>query len=138
MRFMRKLTAQANVNLVPMIDVVFQLVIFFMVSTTFLVTPAIKLILPGSSTAEPTRMDRIVISVFSRDEVYFNQDRYDLPGLAERLGRITDAEQSEIGSVIIEGDQTVSYSFMVEVLDVLRENNLRGVSLRTREVRREE
>ena len=46
MRFRRRLTPEARVDLIPMIDVVFQLVVFFMVSSTFMLTPGIKLALP--------------------------------------------------------------------------------------------
>jgi len=60
MRFRRKLTTRATVELVPLIDVVFQLVIFFMVSTTFILTPGISIILPGSTTAEPVLMTKLV------------------------------------------------------------------------------
>ena len=138
MRFKRKLSSQVNVDLIPMIDVVFQLVIFFLVSTTFLVTPAINLVLPGSSTAEPTRMGRVVISVFSPAEVYYNKEKHDLAGLGARLAGMADSERQQIESVVIEGDQTVSYSLMVQVLDVLRKSNFRGVGLRTREVKEQD
>ena len=138
MRFKRKLSSQVNVDLIPMIDVVFQLVIFFLVSTTFLVTPAINLMLPGSSTAEPTRLGRVVISVFSADEVYYNKEKHDLAGLDARLAGMVDSERQQVESVVIEGDQTVSYSLMVQVLDVLRRNDFRGVGLRTREVREQD
>ena len=72
MRFKRRLMPQANVDLVPMIDVVFQLVIFFMVSTTFILTPGISLVLPGSTTSEPVVMTKFVVTVISENEIYLN------------------------------------------------------------------
>ncbi len=133
MRFRRKLTTRTNVELIPLIDVVFQLVVFFMVSTTFILTPGISLILPRSETSEPVVMTKLVITVVSRDELYLNKERYDIPGLNERLGSITAEEREEVRTVVIEGDETVSYKLMVEVLDVLRKNGFRGVNLRTKE-----
>jgi len=134
MRFRRKLTTRATVELVPLIDVVFQLVIFFMVSTTFILTPGISIILPGSTTAEPVLMTKLVITIASRDEIYLNQERYDLEGLNKTLARIEEEEKERIKTVVIEGDRNVSYNLMVEVLDVLRKNGFQGVNLRTREV----
>ena len=57
----RRLQRSTTVDMVPMIDVVFQLVIFFMVSSTFKITPAIGLTLPDSATAVPTEMTRLIV-----------------------------------------------------------------------------
>ena len=133
MRFKRRLSPQANVNLIPMIDVVFQLVVFFMVSTTFIITPGISLVLPDSSTAEPVLMSRLVVTVISREEVYLNKERYTLDGLDESLAALSEDEREEIKTVVLEGDRGVSYSLMVEVLDTLRRNGFKGINLRTRE-----
>jgi biopolymer transport protein ExbD len=133
MRFRRQLASRTNVELIPLIDVVFQLVVFFMVSTTFILTPGISLILPKSETSEPVVMSKLVVTVVSRDEVYLNRERYDLAGLSGRLGTITEEQRSEIKTVVVEGDENVSYRLMVQVLDVLRKNGFTGINLRTKE-----
>jgi len=133
MRFRRGLATRTNVELIPLIDVVFQLVIFFMVSTTFILTPGISLILPKSETSEPVVMSKLVVTVVSRNELYLNQERYDLEGLDQRLSVVTDEERSEIKTVVLEGDEEVSYRLMIQVLDVLRKNGFTGINLRTKE-----
>lgn len=133
MRFRRKLTTRTNVELIPLIDVVFQLVIFFMVSTTFILTPGISIVLPQAKSSEPVAMTRLVVSIVSRDEVYLNKDRYTVMGLSQKLAELTEEEREEIKTVVIEGDSNVSYSLMIDVLDVLRMNGFKGVNLRTRE-----
>jgi biopolymer transport protein ExbD len=133
MRFKRRLSTQSTPNLIPMIDVVFQLVVFFMVSTTFIITPGISLVLPSSQTAEPVAMTKLVITVVSRDEIYFNKEKHTLASLNDRLAEITEAEKEQIKTVILEGDRTISYSLLVEILDVLRINGFKGVNLRTRD-----
>ncbi len=133
MRFRRKLSTRTNVELIPLIDVVFQLVVFFMVSTTFIIAPGISLILPSSETSEPVAMSKLTVTVVSRDEIYLNKERYDIAELNRRLSRITEEERTEIRTVVIEGDEGVSYQLMIEVLDILRKNGFTGVNLRTRE-----
>ena len=59
MKIRRSLASHATVDLVPMIDVVFQLILFFLVSTTFAVMPAISLKLPTSSTAQNSDVKEI-------------------------------------------------------------------------------
>ncbi len=132
MRFRRSLTTRTNVELIPLIDVVFQLVVFFMVSTTFIVTPGISLVLPGSETSEPVVMTKLVVTIISAEEIYLNKERYDISGLGSKLAMLTEEEKEEIKTVVIEGDEEVSYSLMVDVLDTLRKNGFKGVNLKTR------
>lgn len=133
MRFKRRLTTQVNVNLIPMIDIVFQLVVFFMISSTFIITPGISLVLPTSTTSEPVIMSKLILTIMSRDEVYFNKEEYTLDGLDKRLSELTEKEREEIKTVVLEGDRGISYSLMVEILDVLRRNGFKGINLRTLE-----
>ncbi|MBN2552912.1 MAG: biopolymer transporter ExbD [Spirochaetales bacterium] len=134
MRFKRRLSTQSAPNLIPMIDVVFQLVVFFMVSTTFIITPGISLVLPSSQTAEPVAMSKLIITVVARDEIYYNKEQHTLSSLNERLAEITEAEKEQIKTVVLEGDRSISYSLLVEILDVLRINGFKGVNLRTRDL----
>jgi biopolymer transport protein ExbD len=117
-----------------MIDVVFQLVVFFMVSSTFIVTPGINLTLPDSSTAEPVVMSKLVVTVAGEDEVYLNKDRYTMEELGSALAEVQrESDESTRHTVVVEADRSVSYSVMVEVLDNLRMNGFDGVNLRMRE-----
>lgn len=136
MRFKRRLMPQAIVDLVPMIDVVFQLVIFFMVSSTFILTPGISLVLPGSSTSEPVAMSRLVVTIISENEIYLNKEKYNISGLDKKLASLSSEEKKNIRTVVVEGDRAVSYNLMIEVLDVLRINGFKGVNLKTREIKR--
>ena len=132
MRFKRRLRPEARVDLIPMIDVVFQLVIFFMVSSTFLLTPGIDLVLPSSTTAEPVVMSELVVTIVSQEEIYVNKDRFTLAELDQVLSEIDESMRSDLDSVIIEGDRDASYDLMVKVLDKLRLYGFTGVSLKLR------
>jgi biopolymer transport protein ExbD len=133
MKFKQRLTPISRVDLIPLIDVVFQLVVFFMVTSTFLLTPGIGLVLPESETAEPVVMGKLVVTVASRDEVYINQDRHTLGSFGEALREMPESEREEIKTVILEGDTGVPYGLLVEVLDELRIAGFRGINLRTRD-----
>ncbi|MCA1948945.1 MAG: biopolymer transporter ExbD [Treponema sp.] len=133
MQFKRRLQSRSVVDLVPMIDVVFQLILFFLVSTTFAILPGITLQLPASSTAEPTAMTRLTVAVINRDEIYLNKDRVTLKELEERLTRLSAAERAEIKSVTLEADRSISYGLTISVLDVLRKSGFRGINLHTLE-----
>jgi biopolymer transport protein ExbD len=132
MRFRRKLAAETSLNMVPMIDVVFQLIIFFMVATTIIIVPGIALVLPSSATAEPTALSRLWVTVVSREEIYINKERFTMNSLNARLAGVTEKERTEIKSVVLDGDRAISYSLLVEVLDALRRNGFKAVNLHMR------
>ena len=62
---------QSNVDMTPMIDIVFQLILFFLVSTTFAILPGIKLNLPTSRTSEGTSVQGITISASADGSLFF-------------------------------------------------------------------
>jgi biopolymer transport protein ExbD len=133
MRFRRKFEPQAAVNLVPMVDVVFQLVLFFLVSTTLALVPGIRLKLPASGTPERVPVRQLVVTVASPTALWINNEPVASPSaMNDRLAAMSEADRAALQSVIIEADQQVPYGLMVEVLDALRRNGLKDVGLRTR------
>ncbi len=133
MVFKRRLKPVYTVDLLPMIDVIFQLVVFFMLSSTFIVTPGISLELPSSSTAEPVVLSQLVITIVSEDELYINDKISSLSVMGNQLRDSALKSTAENTNVIIEGDRKVSYSLMIKVLDVLRQNGFTGISLKMRD-----
>ena len=133
MVFKRRLKPEATVDLIPMIDVIFQLVVFFMVSSTFIITPGISLELPDSTSAEPVVLTKLIVTIISEDELYLNEERTSLAHLYDLISSLPENSVEDIQSVIIEGDRMASYSLMVNVLDILRESGFTGINLRMRD-----
>ena len=133
MVFKRRLKPVATVDLIPMIDVIFQLVVFFMVSSTFIITPGISLELPDSTSAEPVVLTRLIVTIVSEDEIYLNEERTTLSLLDDLISSLPENSVEDIQSVIIEGDRRAPYSLMVNVLDILRESGFTGINLRMRD-----
>ena len=129
MHFRRRLQPQARVDLIPMIDVVFQLVVFFMVSSTLATTAGINLALPSSDTASEMVTSNVTISVVSAEEIYLNGDRFTLLELEEEL-QAAGGDDAPV-SAVVEADAAVSYQLMIDVLDVLRRNGLTAANLKT-------
>lgn len=133
MVFKRRLKPVSTVDLIPMIDVIFQLVVFFMVSSTFIITPGISLELPSSTTAEPVVLSQLVITIVSEDELYINDKASSLSMMPKQLQDTEIKSNIKNTNVIIEGDRKVSYSLMIKVLDILRENGYTGISLKMKD-----
>ncbi|HHU35790.1 MAG TPA: biopolymer transporter ExbD [Treponema sp.] len=133
MKFKRRLETRAVVDLVPMIDVVFQLILFFLVSTTFAVLPGIELALPVSSTAEGTRTNGVTITVSQGGQLFVNTEEVLITDLDTTLSSLEVGAVREKVPVNLEADAAVANGLIVQILDSLRRTGFVGVNLRTRE-----
>lgn len=121
-----------NVDLTPMIDVVFQLILFFLVSTTFAILPAINVNLPESSTSQGAEIAGITITMQSDGAMWFNDEQVSLKTLGERLAHFdTENIKKEEYPVTLEADENVKNGSIVKVFDVLRTEGFVSINLRT-------
>ena len=132
MKFKRNLPNRAILDLVPMIDVILWLLLFFLVSTTFADLPGIKLDLPKSSTAETTRTNGITITVESGGKLFVNSKAVQIDGLDAALNALPATSSRNTIPVSLEADETVPSGMIVQILDSLRRTGYTGVNLRTR------
>lgn len=132
MRLKRRKSLLTPVDLTPMIDVVFQLILFFLVSTTFAVLPAISVKLPDSETAVSEEVSSITVTVTAGEKIYFNDREVSLKTLDKALSKYdTAGKTKEEIPVNIEADEKVPNGVIVKVFDVLRKNGFIAVNLRT-------
>lgn len=123
---------RSNVDMTPMIDIVFQLILFFLVSTTFATLPGIKLNLPQSHTAESTSLMGITITADDSGALYFNDKEVSMAGLGvELLTFDTGTTKKEEFPVSLEADSEVTNGTIVKIFDVIRESGYCVINLRT-------
>ncbi|HOX17124.1 MAG TPA: biopolymer transporter ExbD [Spirochaetales bacterium] len=125
----RRLKPNVNVDLTPLIDVVFQLVIFFMITSVFKTTPGIPVDLPGSATAESTAVSEIRVIIRSESEIWVGQDQTDIRGLEALVAKALEGAHGNDTVATVEGDSGASYALMVAALDALRANGIDSVGL---------
>lgn len=128
----RRSGIQPNVDMTPMIDIVFQLILFFLVSTTFAVVPGIKLNLPTSHTAEGTAVKGITIYAQEDGSLYFNDEPASLDSLGLFLSAYDtgDVDKKDF-PVTLEADSEVTNGTVVHLFDIIRENGYSVINLRT-------
>lgn len=131
MQLQRSLKPQISLDLTPLIDVVFQLVIFFMVATVFNTSPGLELDIPEASTAESVSVDELRITLVSAEELYLNREPVSWDQLEEELDHLAPVIADQGKSVVVEGDQTVPYGTFIRTLDILRARGIEGVNLIT-------
>ena len=132
MRIKRRNSPKANVDLIPMIDIVFQLILFFLVSTTFAVLPGINVNLPESSTAKGAATAGITITAKNDGLLFFNEKQVNAETLDSSLAVFdTQGKNREEYPVTLEADSEVTNGTVVKIFDILRKNGFSAVNLRT-------
>ena len=128
----RKGGIHSNVDMTPMIDIVFQLILFFLVSTTFATLPGIKLQLPESHTAEATSVQGITITAQKDGVLFFYDKEVSMEALGnELLAFDTGKTKKEEFPISLEADSDVTNGTVVKLFDVIRENGYCVINLRT-------
>lgn len=109
-----------TINLTSLIDVMFLLVIFLTVSTTFRDQLGIDVTLPGADTAEITRMEQDVELVVTAEGAYFFAGTpLDDAGLRETLTEW--AAREDAPAIVLRADDAAAFGRVVRVLDIARE-----------------
>jgi biopolymer transport protein ExbD len=115
-----------QINIVPMIDVVFAVLAFFIISSLFLTrNEGLPVTLPGAETAEAQAQRQVVVTINAAGELSVGNRPVNEAQLLEAiqtLGTLADG-----GLVVIRADQSVNYGRVVAVMDRLR--SLPGVQL---------
>ncbi len=132
----RRLKSRINVDLTPLIDIVFQLVIFFMISSTFKTTPGIELVLPESSAASAVTITELTIVAVSEDEVYVNKARTTASGAEAVVKSELEGRSEDDVQAVLEAGADAPYQLVVTLLDALKRNGVESVGLSTRPAQR--
>jgi len=126
----RKKPEESVLDMTPLVDVVFLLIIFFMLSTTFIMLPGIKVDLPKASSERVSiEREEVVISVDEQGAFYFNKDPVDDATMKERL-RLAGTSNKDV-QILLKGDAACNYGRVVELLDMVRACKLHRVAILT-------
>jgi biopolymer transport protein ExbD len=128
--FRRTRREETRVDVTPLIDIIFQLVLFFMVTTTFITAPGIQVDLPRSS-AQTIFRDQQDLNIWVTDqgEVYVDQKAVSW----EVLDATLDAAmaQDEDTLIIIKADANVDHGRVVTIMDLARTKGLSRLAIAT-------
>jgi len=112
-----KLNAISALDLTPMIDVVFNLLIFFAVSLNFVATSGgINVNLPEASSAKPIKTENITINLSKNGKMYFNNEVATKEEIKNKLKEVKDKKSL----IIIRADNDVKHGKVVEAMDLAK------------------
>ena len=127
MRRHTQTSEDTGIDLTPMLDVVFIMLIFFIVTTTFVREAGINVNRPSAETAERQDQQTILVAISADDEIYIDGRSVDIRGLRAEIERLKG--QAPDATVVVQADQDAGAGVMVQVMDKARLAGARNVAV---------
>jgi len=116
-----------QIDIAPLIDMVFQLLIFFMLTSSFVIQPGIKVNLPKAITSEVVKFENIELVISAENVTYLAGKVITMAELKPLLKQVAERKQS----VLIKADRRASLGRVVEVWDMCRDLGVSQVNIAT-------
>jgi biopolymer transport protein ExbD len=118
---------ETEINLTPMLDVTFIMLIFFIVTASFVKEAGIDVSRPPAATAERKERGNILVAITANDQIWIDRRQVDPRALRANIERL-HAENPQ-GSVVIQADKESKNGLLVQVMDAARLAGVGNVSL---------
>lgn len=105
-------------SLASLTDIVLLLLIFFLLASTYIIQPGVKVELPTSVTAQVVEEKSIVVSVTKEGTVWVNEERSSVEGMGAILRRLIISGGAQ--TVIFRADRNIPFQLAVQVMDRIR------------------
>ena len=105
-------------DLTPMIDVVFLLLIFFMLSSSFVQVSGIPVVLPEAGASSEMSVDKLVVSIDRHNKLYFDEQPVDWETLTEQMQKCK--VDWNANTVIVRADRETEYGVVVKMMSLAR------------------
>ena len=128
MRFKRRPKAErGSIELTPLINVFFLLLIFFLFTSSFIFQPGIKVNLPRAVTSEVVQQENVVIIITKDDKIFLDEREISRDELASKLKLMA----KEKVSLLIKADSKASLGTIVEIWDMSRHEGVVQINIAT-------
>ncbi len=122
---------EATIDMTPMLDVVFIMLIFFIVTASFVKESGIDVNRPDAATAVKKDRANILIGISDKNEIWINKRRIDVRAVQANVERL-HAENPQ-SSVVIQADRKSTTEFLIKVMDASRAAGVSDVSIAAQE-----
>ncbi|MCK4946751.1 MAG: biopolymer transporter ExbD [Candidatus Aureabacteria bacterium] len=136
MKFRKKTSLEkGKLDITPLIDVIFLLLLFFMLSSSFILQPGIKVNLPESKVSEAQSEDNIIVTITSERKILLNDENITEEALGIKLRPIAKRTPDKI--VIIKADDRVNHGLVVKVMGEIKSAGINRLAIATKPKKRE-
>ncbi len=118
---------ESEINITPMLDVVFIMLIFFIVTATFVKEAGIDVNRPDAATAVKQEKANILIAIGPNNDIWIDRRQIDIRSVRPNIERL-HAENPQ-GSVVIQADKESKTDTLIQVMDASRQAGVYNVSI---------
>jgi biopolymer transport protein ExbD len=129
MNFRTKQTLKMGINIASLVDMLFILLLFFVVTSTFVEQPSIRLDLPSARHADTTKLEDLVVTIDKKGELFLKQTQVTAWELGEAFREAVRKRKDPI--LILRADKEVNYGQVVTVMDIARGAGLKKITALT-------
>ena len=126
-RSTRKTDSGGDIDITPMLDVVFIMLIFFIVTTSFVKESGVVVSRPSAKTAQQQKRATIIVSITQAGEIWIQKRKIDLGSVRGNIERL-HAESPE-GTIVIQADKRSETGLLVDVMDQIRSAGVKNISV---------
>lgn len=127
MKVKRRIKNSSNLLLTPLIDMIFLVVIFFMINATMAMNPAVSVNLPKAYTAKSVVNEEVVVTIKPGGLVYIGEKLVNIVNFpAEIKSAVNRSKRDE---VFLQVDESVMYKYVIEIIDLCRLAGIKKVSM---------
>jgi biopolymer transport protein ExbD len=116
-----------DINVTPLVDIVLVLLIIFMVTTTYIVNPSIKVDLPKAATGSDQTRTSLALTLTKDGTLYLNGERSDDAGVARYIG--AELPKNADLQAIIAADKVVPHGNVVHLIDLVKRAGVRKFAI---------
>ena len=121
-----------DVNVTPLLDIVFIMLIFFIVTSTFVKEPGVEVDRPEAVTATERKLASIIVAISDEDEIWINKEKVELPAVRVAVEQLK--RENPKGTAVVQADAKAKSRFLVEVVNQIRAAGVSEVAVSTEDV----
>ena len=129
MQFERNRRGSGDINITPLIDMVFLLLIFFLLTSSFITDRGIKINLPKAVSSETVHDNRIIVAIDSTGSVFVDNEPLLIESLPDKLKKAYAKKNTK--TVYLKADKQNRVDILVHVMDIIKQSGSEKMNLIT-------
>lgn len=118
-----------DINVTPLMDIVFIMLIFFIVTSTFVKEPGIEINRPEAQTAQVRKLATILVAISGENEIWINKDLVELDAVRINIEQLK--QENPKGTAVVQVDRNADSRYLVEVINQIRAANVQEIAVST-------
>lgn len=116
-------------NYSSLTDIVMLLLIFFLLTSQFVITTGVQVKLPKSETSETINENQFIVTITKTNDIYFGSERISLSELADKI--LKSPEQQREKNLVIKADKEVPIEILIKVIDIAKSSGVNKFTIAT-------